>query len=80
MKTLGLVCATVVVIFSLAGCANPLYKPSKSMSDTILTEYVDYVAKDAALDQGQKDRRVRAVNSYNSLLSTFDNSNNIGGK
>lgn len=55
----------------LCSCANPLYKPSARLAQTVLPEYKIYVNKDKKLTKEQKNRRLKGVLHYEKLLRDY---------
>jgi len=55
-----------VALLMLAGCGNlePYIKADKATFDAIAPEYQKYVDADPNLDQGQKDRRRRTLETW----------------
>lgn len=61
----------------LSGCCyipkyNPLYKPAKNMTLTILPEYRQYVQQDPKLSPAEKNARLNNAQAYEMLLREYE--------
>ena len=55
----------------MSGCANPLYKPFKRMTETVVPEYEKYIDADKNLTKEQKQRRKGACEDARKLLRDY---------
>jgi hypothetical protein len=51
---------------------NPLYKPGKNVSETILPEYRKYVEADPKLDELQKRYRKANADAFDIMLREYE--------
>lgn len=68
--------AVILVLLLSSGCCmvprmNPLYKPAKNVSDTILPEYKKYIEADPKLDENQKRYRKANAEAFEILIREY---------
>jgi len=72
MKTIVVIAVSIMLMVSGCQTANPLYKPAKGISESVLPEYEKYVENDKSLDPFKKKIRIMNSRAFKKLIEEYE--------